>query len=169
MIDIGKELRIMHACERGATGVYRGHKCVARYFFRTNLNQLDGMRNHEIEHAMIFEQLLADKKVRKCFGSSMFFWGGLFYGVFIGLFGLRAIGASTSTIENIVNKEIELSLLKLESEQSISDELKRIQQEELEHKRCGDELAGANESDLNYIKRIANFFAYTAKYLAQKL
>jgi len=32
-MNIEKELRIMHAYELGAVGVYRGHKCVARYFF----------------------------------------------------------------------------------------------------------------------------------------
>ena len=169
MLNIGKELRIMHACEKGATGVYRGHKCVARYFFRTNIMQLDGMQNHEKEHSKVFEELLANKNIRTCYGSNVFFWGGLFYGVFIGLFGLKAIGTSTSTIENIVNDELELSLLILKDEKEISGIVRKIQLEELEHKRCGEVLSGGATSELKIIKIIANFCAYTAKFIAQKL
>ena len=48
----------MHACELGAVGVYRGHKCVARYVFRQALPEIDDMRSHEINHVDIFRQLL---------------------------------------------------------------------------------------------------------------
>lgn len=33
MNKINHELKVMHACELAAEGVYRGHKCVARCFF----------------------------------------------------------------------------------------------------------------------------------------
>ena len=63
-MSIEKELRIMHACELGAVGVYRGHKCVARYFFRANLSYLDNMRFHEKDHASIFRDLPKERDAR---------------------------------------------------------------------------------------------------------
>ena len=68
-MNIEKELRIMHACEMGAVGVYRGHKCVARYFFRKNLADLDNMRFHEKDHAAIFSSLLKERNARLLTGT----------------------------------------------------------------------------------------------------
>ena len=169
MMDVGKEIRIMHACETGATGVYRGHKCVARYFFRTTLKQLDGMRFHEREHSHIFESLLLERGARKCYGASLFFWGGLFYGFFIGLFGLRAIGTSTAAIEQIVDIELEESLSRLKNEKGICGIIKKVQTEEQQHKRCGQMLASGRESELRFISNLAQYGAYTAKYMAERL
>jgi ubiquinone biosynthesis monooxygenase Coq7 len=59
-MSIEKELRVMHACELGAVGVYRGHKCVSRYFFRANLSDLDSMQFHEKDHASIFKNFLKE-------------------------------------------------------------------------------------------------------------
>ena len=72
-MSIEKELRIMHACELGAVGVYRGHKCVARYFFRTNLAELDNMRFHEKDHAEIFSSLLKKEMPACALLTSYFF------------------------------------------------------------------------------------------------
>lgn len=167
MTDINRELRVMHACEKGATGVYRGHKCVARYFFRKNLGEIDTMRAQEREHSNIFEKLLSERNSRTCYFSNMFFWGGLLYGVFIGLFGLKAIGASTSEIENIVNAEFDLSITKLKNEKKICSIIKEIQLDELQHRDYGQNLAKQSES--KFIRRIASISSYAAKYLAQRL
>lgn len=65
----------MHACELGAVGVYRGHKCVARYFYRTNLAELDNMKFHEKSHAEIFANELKERGARLCHFNKAFFWG----------------------------------------------------------------------------------------------
>jgi len=168
-MSIEKELRIMHACELGAAGVYRGHKCVARYFFRANLSNLDNMRFHEKDHASIFRNLLKERDARLCFAHQLFFIGGLFYGVIIGLLGLKAIGTSTYTIEEIVNDEFELALIKLESDSSICTKIRAIQLEEQQHRDSGKELAGNNYALFGVVERIAKTGAYTAKYLASSL
>lgn len=168
-MNINNELRIMHACELGAVGVYRGHKCVARYFFRTNLAELDSMRFHEKSHAEIFENELASRGARTCYFDKLFFFGGLFYGVFIGLFGLRSIGISTSTIETIVVHELDEVLEGLDSTSALYTTIKNVQLEEMEHKNSGKELAGKGFWLQSFVSNIAKIGAYTAKNLASIL
>ncbi|MDX1452585.1 MAG: demethoxyubiquinone hydroxylase family protein [Oleiphilaceae bacterium] len=168
-MSIEKELRIMHACEVGAVGVYRGHKCVARYFFRTNLAELDTMRFHEKDHAKIFSSLLKTRNARLCFGHQLFFLGGLIYGVIVGLMGLRAIGTSTHTIEKIVDQEFELALPKFQCEKNISDQIRAVQLEERQHRESGRELARGPYLLSGFVQKIAKTGAYTAKLLASSL
>lgn len=168
-MSIGRELRIMHACEVGAVGVYRGHKCVARYFFRENLAELDNMRFHEKDHAHIFKGLLEARSERLCYASRLFFIGGLFYGVIIGLLGLRAIGTSTFTIENIVNKEFELALRRLQCDELLCSTIREIQLEEQQHRDSGKELIGSNYPLFRLVEKLARAGAYTAKTIASRL
>ncbi|MEI4549476.1 demethoxyubiquinone hydroxylase family protein [Pseudoalteromonas spongiae] len=169
IMNIKTELKVMHACELGAVGVYRGHKCVARYFFRSNLAELDSMRFHEKSHAEIFKNELSKRDSRTCYAVQLFFWGGLFYGVFIGLFGLKSIGTSTSTIESIVVHELDKVLEKLDVRSSLYTTIKEVQLEELEHNDSGKELAGENFWLSGFISRIAKVGAYSAKNLASIL
>ena len=169
MTNINHELKIMHACELGAVGVYRGHKCVARYFFRTNLAELDSMRFHEKNHAEIFKNELLERDARACRMNQVFFWGGLFYGVFIGMFGLKSIGMSTSTIESIVVHELDEVLKTLDKESQLYLTIKQVQLEELEHKDSGKSLVGEDYWFGKFITRFAKFGAYTAKNLASVL
>lgn len=168
-MSIEKELRIMHACEVGAVGVYRGHKCAARYFYRTQLSDLDNMRFHEKDHASIFRGLLEKRNARLCFAYQLFFLGGLVYGVIVGLLGLKAIGTSTYTIEKIVNKEFDLALIELKNESLICAEIKAIQLEEQLHRDAGKELAGNDYPLYCLVEKLAKTGAYTAKYLASSL
>ncbi|NOQ77342.1 MAG: hypothetical protein GQ475_06070 [Methylococcaceae bacterium] len=90
----------MHACELGAVGIYQGHKCVACYFFRANLSDLDNMRFQEKGPCVYFQGFAKRAKRSVLFCASIVFVGGLFYGVIVGLFGLKAIGTNTYTIKN---------------------------------------------------------------------
>jgi len=168
-MNIEKELRIMHACELGAVGVYRGHKCVARYFFRTSIFELDTMGFHESDHAEIFRNLLLDHQARLCFLYPLFFVGGLFYGVIVGFLGLRAIGTSTYAIENIVNDEFYIALKKLKNQDAICKKIREIQLEEQQHLEAGKQLAGDNYFLSRLVQVIARSGAYTAKYMASVL
>lgn len=168
-MSIGDELRIMHACEVGAVGVYRGHKCVARYFFRENLAELDNMRFHEKDHAFIFKGLLEERNERLCYANRLFFVGGLFYGVAIGLLGLQAIGTSTFTIEKVVNEEFELALQKLQGEEFICGKIREIQLEEQQHRDSGKKLIGNNYPLFRFVENLARKGAYLAKNIAARL
>ena len=164
-----RELRIMHACELGAVGVYRGHKCVARYVFRRAIKELDVMRSHERNHVNIFLQLLKDRKARPCIGYNAFFWGGLLYGVLVGLFGLRAIGESTKTIESIVLKELDDTLLTLSNDDVIANVIREVKSDELNHQNAGIGFVGESYALSKAISKIAKSGAYTAKYAASIL
>jgi len=159
----------MHACELGAVGVYRGHKCVARYFFRTNLAELDSMRFHEKSHVEIFKNELINRNARTCHISQLFFWGGLFYGVFIGMFGLKSIGISTSTIESIVVHELDLVLEKLDEKSPLYGVIQQVKLEELEHKDSGENLADKKFLLSSFVAKFSRFSAYLAKGLASML
>ncbi|MDP3847171.1 MAG: demethoxyubiquinone hydroxylase family protein [Pseudomonas sp.] len=169
MIDLAKELRVMHACEKGAIGVYRGHKCVARYFFRAKLEELDCMRFHEREHSEIFARLLREYGFRQCYLAFLWIYGGLFYGVFVGAFGLKAIGRSTATIEDIVDREFDNSLKQIQQWPAVCDIVRAIQIEEREHKASGELFAGDTIEAKSIIVNIARAGAYAAKHLAETL
>ena len=159
----------MHACELGAVGVYRGHKCVARYVFRRAIPDLDDMRSHELDHVDIFRRLLDDRASKPCFGYRGFFWGGLIYGVAIGLLGLRAIGESTRTIESIVIVELDIAMQTLAYDETIVEVLQGVKQDEMEHQTAGDDLAGKQYWLSGFVAAIATAGAYSAKYLSSKL
>jgi len=159
----------MHACELGAVGVYRGHKCVARYVFRQAIPELDDMRSHELNHVDIFRRLLAERNGQPCFAYRGFFWGGLIYGVAIGLLGLKAIGESTRTIESIVVRELDIAMVALEHEDAIVRVLQQVKTDELEHQSAGDDLAGNAYKLSGFVAKIATTGAYSAKYLSSLL
>ena len=94
------------------------------------------------------------------------FFGGLLYGVSIGIFGLKAIGKSTYTIESIVNKEIEQSISKLKNETDLVEILKKIQEDEKQHQKAGEVLSSGTFFFEKLIIKIAQFGAYSAKNIA---
>lgn len=106
--EIETQLRIIHACEKGATGVYYGHRIIAKLFFRDMITTLDEMHRHETEHFYLFGNFLAQYKNSVALPSLLWCVGGILYGLLIGLFGRNAIWVSTASIENIVNKELGL-------------------------------------------------------------
>ncbi len=69
--EIETQLRIIHACEKGATGVYYGHRIIAKLFFRDMITTLDEMHRHETEHFYL-EIFLLNIKIQLhyplCFG-----------------------------------------------------------------------------------------------------
>ena len=138
-------------------------------FFRSNLNQIDSMRVHEKDHATIFRGLVESRSGRLCYAHKLFFWGGLFYGVLVGFMGLRAIGISTYTIENIVDEEFNIALEKLKGDSELYNKIKLVQLEEQEHRKTGEELAGSKFVLAGFIQRLAKAGAYTAKYMASML
>jgi demethoxyubiquinone hydroxylase (CLK1/Coq7/Cat5 family) len=59
-----RHLRVMHACEKGATGVYWGHRAVARVCFPDLVPELSVMHGHEVEHFAAFGRLMRARGVR---------------------------------------------------------------------------------------------------------
>ena len=61
--EIETQLRIIHACEKGATGVYYGHRLIAKLFFKDMVKTLDEMHQHETEHFNFFGYFLLNIKI----------------------------------------------------------------------------------------------------------
>lgn len=61
--EIETQLRIIHACEKGATGVYYGHRLIAKLFFKDMVKALDEMHQHETEHFNLFGYFLLNTKM----------------------------------------------------------------------------------------------------------
>ena len=101
-----RHLRVIHACEKGATGVYWGHRLVAWLFYRDLVPQLTQMHAHEMEHYALFGALIREKRTRRVPFPVLWCGGGIIYGLFTALLGRRAIWKSTEIIETIVEREL---------------------------------------------------------------
>lgn len=165
--EIETQLRIIHACEKGATGVYYGHRVIAKLFFKDIIRELDEMHQHETEHFNLFGAFLDQYKTSVALPSVLWCAGGIIYGLIIGIFGRNAIWVSTASIENIVNKELdEASLFFKEKNIEIYNAILDIQKDELSHHDTAFQKADFNHVLAKTISKIAQYCAYLAKYLA---
>ena len=165
--DIETQLRIIHACEKGATGVYYGHRLVAKLFFKDMLSHLDEMHQHETEHFNLFGGFLAQYKNTVALPTLLWCIGGIIYGVLIGLFGKNAIWVSTASIENIVNKELDIAALFFKDKNmDIYNAVLEIQKDELSHQNIASQNSDFDHYLAKIIANIAQQCAYLAKFLA---
>jgi ubiquinone biosynthesis monooxygenase Coq7 len=165
-----RHLRVMHACEKGATGVYWGHRTVASVLFRNIVKQLTEMHAHEVEHFAIFGDLMKSRGVRHVVAP--FFWcaGGIVYGVATAMAGKRAIWKSTAVIEAIVERELlEAASFFKAQDPEIYAAINRILIEEIQHKQVG-ELHSQGVSVLDaVVKSVAQAGATASKKIAERL
>ncbi|MFW1951258.1 demethoxyubiquinone hydroxylase family protein [Acinetobacter beijerinckii] len=165
--EIETQLRIIHACEKGATGVYYGHRIIAKLFFRDMITTLDTLHRHETEHFYLFGNFLNQYKNSVALPSLLWCIGGIFYGLLIGLFGRNAIWVSTASIENIVNKELEeAAFFFKEKNINIYQAVLEIQEDEISHQHIALVHADFNSPIAKMIAKFAQQCAYLAKFLA---
>jgi demethoxyubiquinone hydroxylase (CLK1/Coq7/Cat5 family) len=65
--EFARQLRVIHACEKGATGVYWGHRLVASLLNRDVVPVLTQMHAHEMEHFALFGDILRRRGIRHVF------------------------------------------------------------------------------------------------------
>lgn len=165
--EIETQLRIIHACEKGATGVYYGHRIIAKLFFADIVIDLDQMHQHETEHFNLFGNFLTQYKTSITLPSIFWCVGGIIYGTFIGILGRNAIWVSTAKIENIVNKELDdAAEFFKEKNIDIYNAVLQIQKDELNHHDIAQQNANFNQPIAKMVTRIAQQCAYFAKFLA---
>lgn len=163
-------LRVMHACEKGATGVYWGHRAVAAVLFRDLVPDLSRMHAHEMEHYALFGTLIKQKRTRRVLLPVVWCAGGIVYGFLTALFGRRAVWKSTAVIEAIVEKELlEAAEFFRERDSEVYGAIHRILLDELEHKEQGLAASADRASADALIESIAAGGAAAAKKLAEKL
>jgi ubiquinone biosynthesis monooxygenase Coq7 len=128
-------IKVNHAGEHGAVNIYRAQLLVARYTAPSQMLVLAGFLEHEQKHRNIFELELARRGQRRCRSYMLCGIGGYVLGLLTGLFGKRAIGATTYAIENVVLKHLQAQVAALgERDSAAVIAIQKIVDEEEEHK-----------------------------------
>jgi 3-demethoxyubiquinol 3-hydroxylase len=160
----------MHACEKGATGVYWGHRAVARVFYRDMIVHLDEMHGHEVEHYAIFGRLMKARGVRAVVAPVFWCAGGIAYGALTALAGRRAIWRSTAVIESIVERELKAAADFFEHrDPEIHGAILKILAEEVAHMIAGENNSPGSSPVDGLVTPAARAGASAAKGLAERL
>jgi 3-demethoxyubiquinol 3-hydroxylase len=165
-----RHLRVIHALEKGATGVYWGHRLVAWVFFRDIVPELSRMHAHEMEHFALFGELMRRRGTRTAFFPVLWCAGGIAYGLLTALGGRRAVWKSTAVIENVAERELlKAAAFFQDRDPEIYDAIQTILIDERQHKEQGQ----ANILNSGGIEAVvgsaANAGTKVSKTLAEKL
>ncbi len=165
---LNQHLRVIYACEKGATGVYWGHRVVAAVFFRDLIAPLSEMHAHEMEHFARFGEILKARGARRVSFPLLWCAGGIAYGVLVALFGRQSVWTSTVTIEAIVERELMAAATVFkEADPQAYEHIHTILLDELAHKN-GAELSLVGKP-VAFVVGFAKVSASVAKRLAQVL
>ena len=165
-----RHLRVIHACEKGATGVYWGHRLVASLFFRDLIPQLSQMHAHEMEHFALFGALMKSRRARTVLFPVVWCAGGIVYGFFTALAGRRAVWRSTAVIEGIVERELlEAASFFQARDPEVHSAIHSILLDELQHKEQGEAHSREGRKLDAIVDSAAQAGAAASKKLAEKL
>lgn len=140
-------IKVDHAGEHGAIGIYLGQIFASRLINRSLVRELEDILQHEREHFRIFDKHLRARGVRKC--KVFFLWrvGGVVLGVLTGMLGKSAIGTCTSAVETVVVNHLQQQITYLRGiDHELMSDIEAILTEELAHKELGEELTKQNIS-----------------------
>jgi ubiquinone biosynthesis monooxygenase Coq7 len=165
-----RHLRVIHALEKGATGVYWGHRLVASVFFRDIVPELSKMHAHEMEHFALFGALIRSRGSRKALFPVLWCAGGIAYGALTALGGRRAVWKSTAVIENVAERELlKAAAFFQDRDREIYDAIQTILIDERQHKERGQEsILGAGSIE-GLVESAARASTKVSKTLAEKL
>lgn len=165
-----RHLRVMHACEKGATGVYWGHRLVAAIFFRDLIPQLSQMHAHEQEHFALFGNLMMARRTRTVMLPVLWCAGGIIYGFITALGGRQAVWKSTAIIEGIVERELLEAAAFFETrDYEVHSAIHKILLEELQHKEHGEANSMSTGKLDAVVRAAAKASALASKKIAEKL
>ena len=106
--DLGDRIiRVNHAGEHGAIGIYTGQILMARLTAPEMVAELREFRTHEQRHRAIFGAELARRGRRRCRSYWLCGAGGFVLGAITGLLGRSAIAATTTAVERVVLRHLE--------------------------------------------------------------
>ncbi|MBC3873571.1 demethoxyubiquinone hydroxylase family protein [Undibacterium flavidum] len=106
-------LKVNHAGEHGAICIYTGQILVARLTARDMIAELSEFKSHEEKHRAIFWAELQRRGQRRCHSYWLCALGGFVLGLGTGLFGRKAIAATTVAVERVVLRHLEHQLAQL--------------------------------------------------------
>ncbi|MCL1635659.1 demethoxyubiquinone hydroxylase family protein [Luteimonas sp. SX5] len=99
-------LRVNHAGEHGAVNIYAGQILLARLTARDMLAELRTFKSHEEGHRSVFRNELERRGRPRCRSYWLCGAGGFVLGAVTGLFGRRAIAATTVAVERVVLRHL---------------------------------------------------------------
>lgn len=138
MKEIERIIRVDHAGERGAIGIYSAQLVVARVLYKDLVPVLEAMLLHEREHYATFNRLLNSRRIRHCYGLGLWAFGGAVLGTLTALLGRNAIWVCTNSIETTVLHHLEwqLAFLNKHDAEAYAAVLS-IKSDEEEHREMG--------------------------------
>ncbi len=132
--DLGARiLKVNHAGEHGAVHIYAGQIAVARFTAPKLVAELLEFKAHEERHRSIFASELERRKKPRCKSYWLCAIGGLCLGLLTGLFGRRAITATTVAVERVVLRHLDHQLVVLDRDFEAKKAVSSIIAEEQEH------------------------------------
>lgn len=99
-------LKVNHAGEHGAVGIYTGQILMARLTAPHLVDALDGFRAHERRHRQLFDVELQRRHGPRCRSYTLCGLGGLALGLLSGLLGAKAIAVTTVAVERVVLRHL---------------------------------------------------------------
>ena len=99
-------LKVNHAGEHGAVGIYTGQILMARLTAPHLVDALDGFRAHERRHRQLFDAELQRRHRPRCRSYTLCGLGGLALGLLSGLLGAKAIAVTTVAVERVVLRHL---------------------------------------------------------------
>lgn len=99
-------LKVNHAGEHGAICLYTGQILLATVTARAERTHLLEYREHERRHRNLFNAELKRRGVKRCRSYWLCGTGGFTLGLITGLFGTKAVCATTSAVEEVVLRHL---------------------------------------------------------------
>jgi 3-demethoxyubiquinol 3-hydroxylase len=103
-------LKVNHAGEHGAVNIYAGQVFLARLTAPSMVAVLREFKSHEERHRAVFWAELQRRHRPRCKSYWLCGIGGFTLGLVTGIFGRRAIAATTVAVERVVLRHLEQQL-----------------------------------------------------------
>jgi 3-demethoxyubiquinol 3-hydroxylase len=127
-------LKVNHAGENGAVNIYAGQIFFARITAPGMIAELAEFKSHEEGHRAIFWAELQRRNRPRCRSYWLCGIGGFTLGLVTGLFGRRAIAATTVAVERVVLRHLEHQLEQLQGKDAAAvNAIASIVAEERQH------------------------------------
>jgi len=169
-IEVQRILRVDHAGEHGAIGIYSAQIVISRLLWPDLTATLAEIRSHEEKHLARFDQELKTRNLRSCHVLPLWYLGGYVLGILTGLLGRKAIWACTAAVENTVCQHLQNQkvFLKLHDERALEAVLS-IEQDELDHLDHACANGGTNKGLGRIISAVVSSLTALAIWLSGKL
>jgi 3-demethoxyubiquinol 3-hydroxylase len=132
-------MKVDHAGEHGAICIYRAQRWFARWRAPDMVAELTGFLAHERRHRALFGAELARRGRRRCRSYHLCGLGGFVLGAVTGVFGRRAIAATTVAIETVVLRHMHEQVAALSaSDRAAAETLRDVIADEQEHHDVSD-------------------------------